>query len=287
MLLSEDTVIKWNSKNKRYYENLGYTYTKMRDEFAVRIEDLTEGSAALVEVLCDYCGKTYTVSWRKYLEIHRRSEIDKDCCKSCCELKARDAIVNKFGSYKESFQKSNTKRTATNIERYGSANVFASDIIKEKIKNTCLEKYGVHCTANLDSVMEKRKSTCLEKYGVEHYVELFKGKFIGKNSPNWKGGVEYSRVERATHEYNNWRKNVFTRDHFICQWCGDKNVSKHKVELNAHHIKNWKDNPDDRYDVDNGITLCQKCHNRFHSIYGKHNNTKTQLESFLLDNKVC
>lgn len=287
MLLSENTVMKWNSKNKRYFENLGYTYTKMKDEFIVRVEDLTKGSSALVELLCDYCGKQYTVSWQKYNEIHKRSEIDKDCCRNCCELKARDAIINKFGGYKEYFQKTNDKRTATNIERYGSANVFASDIIKDKIKNTCLERYGVCCTANVDAFMEKRKITCLEKYGVEHYVELFKGKYIGENSPNWKGGAEYSRVERATYEYATWRKEVFSRDHFTCQCCGDKSGDGHNVEINAHHIKNWKDYPEDRYNVDNGITLCQKCHMKFHSVYGKHNNTQAQLESFLLDNKIC
>lgn len=63
---------------------------------------------------------------------------------------------------------------------------------------------------------------------------------------------------------------------------------KEVVELNAHHIKNWKDNEDLRYDVDNDITLCEKCHTRFHSMYGKRNNIEEQLSEFLnLDKKIC
>lgn len=44
--------------------------------------------------------------------------------------------------YSAVFHKSNDKRTATNLTRYGTSNVFAAAPIKDKIKKTNLVKYG-------------------------------------------------------------------------------------------------------------------------------------------------
>ena len=52
-----------------------------------------------------------------------------------------------------------------------------------------------------------------------------------------------------------WRMSVYERDSYKCQCCG--NVGG---ELNAHHILSWADYPKERYDVNNGITLCKECH---------------------------
>ena len=36
-----------------------------------------------------------------------------------------------------------------------------------------------------------------------------------------------------------------------------------------------------RTDINNGITLCNICHKKFHDIYGYTNNNKTQFEEFM------
>lgn len=288
MLLSKTTKVKWNSRNKNHYEAAGYEYTKMGDEFTVRIEDLTSGSYANVMIMCDYCGKEFSNNWQTYLRIKKKCAIDKDCCASCAQLKAKESIDLVYGGASAKYFSSNEKRAATNIDRYGSSNVFGSKEIKERIKLKNVEKYGVPYTQQSPEVRSKTIATCLEKYGVENYVELFRGKFIKENSPVWKGGPEYSRVERATHEYSEWRSLVFQRDSFTCARCGSKSGIGHTVELQAHHIANWKDNPDKRYEVENGITLCERCHNEFHSLYGKRNNNITQIKEFLtIDEKIC
>ena len=68
---------------------------------------------------------------------------------------------------------------------------------------------------------------------------------------------------RNSKEYQEWRSDVFERDHYICQNCGQVGGS-----LNAHHIKSFKDYPDLRLDVNNGITLCLKCHKLAHRKRG-------------------
>jgi len=57
-------------------------------------------------------------------------------------------------------------------------------------------------------------------------------------------------------EYKKWRKLIYSRDKYKCQWPGCKNNKK----LNAHHIKTWADNPGLRFHPMNGITLCKEHH---------------------------
>lgn len=57
-------------------------------------------------------------------------------------------------------------------------------------------------------------------------------------------------------EYKKWRKQVYARDNYTCQWPGCNN----KKRLNAHHIKRWADFPGLRFLVSNGISLCYLHH---------------------------
>ena len=73
----------------------------------------------------------------------------------------------------------------------------------------------------------------------------------GKDHWNWKGNGSL----RSTNEYVIWRKKVYERDDYTCRECGVKGG-----KLNAHHIKEWCNYPDLRFDIDNGLTLCVPCH---------------------------
>lgn len=102
---------------------------------------------------------------------------------------------------------------------------------------------------------------------------------IGDKNPAWKGGVssENSKIRNSL-EYAEWRINVFKRDNYICQCCGDNKGGN----LHAHHILNFSEYPDLRFLIANGITLCDSCHNpaninSFHNIYSTRNNTLKQL----------
>lgn len=89
------------------------------------------------------------------------------------------------------------------------------------------------------------------------------GRYRGDDNPNWKGGSKYERNQwQSRDEYKNWRNAVFSRDNYTCQMCGKKSNG----DIEAHHIHTWKDYPEKRFDIENGITLCKKCHN---SIKGK------------------
>lgn len=72
-----------------------------------------------------------------------------------------------------------------------------------------------------------------------------------------------------------WAKKVKIRDDYTCRICGMKGVL-----LNSHHLNSWDFFINERYDVDNGVTLCAKHHEMFHSIYGSGKNTKFQFWQF-------
>lgn len=62
-------------------------------------------------------------------------------------------------------EKTTEKRISTNIKKYGVANPYQSESVKNKIKNTWLTNYGVDNPNKTKEVRDKIKQTCLERYG--------------------------------------------------------------------------------------------------------------------------
>ena len=73
--------------------------------------------------------------------------------------------------------------------------------------------------------------------------------------------------------HHKWVNAVLSRDKATCQHCGVKDG-----ELNAHHIKSYKDYPALRFELSNGMTLCVKCHWNVHAVQRANsvNSVKTQ-----------
>lgn len=92
-----------------------------------------------------------------------------------------------------------------------------------------------------------------EKNRVAH---LGKVTMSGEGHYNWKGGITPLRKKLYfSEEYKSWRNAIFDRDNYTCQMCGQRGK-----ELNADHIKAWSSNPELRFEIDNGRTLCIDCH---------------------------
>ena len=99
----------------------------------------------------------------------------------------------------------------------------------------------------------------------------------GIESANYiDGRTSKSNQIRQSLEYRLWRSSIFQLDNFTCQKC-----EVYGTVLEAHHINNFSEFFDLRLSINNGITLCKKCHRSFHTDYGRKNNTREQLQEFL------
>lgn len=104
-------------------------------------------------------------------------------------------------------------------------------------------------------------------------------KISGSNHYSWKGGYNsINRTIRKCYEYRQWVQDIFKRDNYTCQECGQIGG-----KLNAHHIKQFalivKENKIttiqealDCYELwnfENGKTLCIPCHKKTDSYLKK------------------
>ena len=125
------------------------------------------------------------------------------------ELCTNTALKDKYGNYKKyccdeckavgtksKFKKTyatkdtaaiTTKRKASNIVKYGVANVAQADFVRDKLRittsatadirtaktiETNLKNHGVESTNSLQSVKDKKKDTFIKRYGVDHQLKI-------------------------------------------------------------------------------------------------------------------
>lgn len=81
---------------------------------------------------------------------------------------------------------------------------------------------------------------------------LIKDKLDKVNTSYW------NFEDRRSSKYKVWKKSVLKRDNYTCKKCGNKN------DLVVHHIKSFASDKELRFNINNGVTLCQSCHKEEH-----------------------
>lgn len=333
-IISKTAKVKWLNCNKEYYMSQGYNFTKLNSYFDCAVEDLRDGASAIIEIQCDFCGKTYNLPYKTFQK--HKSEVC--CCKEC--LKYKKKVKDKNG--KVHFIDAPYRNREWLYDQY---------IVKGKSANKIAEEFGINvrtlrewitkfeialkrealdipyedlydmyviqkqtteeigCYYNISSTTILNR---LEKYNIarrhaDEYMPYWYNCKGGRqkmfsingdinrriqisccqrkiNIEDFDGFLKSeSALARSSSAYKLWRSTVFERDDYTCQKCG-----KHGGDLQAHHIENFRDNLNLRYDINNGVTLCKQCHTpgydgSFHSIYGCFNNNRQQLEEFISD----
>ena len=84
-----------------------------------------------------------------------------------------------------------------------------------------------------------------------------------------------NRYRMSDGDFRVWANLIKDRDNYTCQIC-----NQHRGNLNSHHLNGWNAFPEQRFDLDNGVTLCTDCHKEFHSQYGYGDNTREQFDEY-------
>jgi hypothetical protein len=135
------------------------------------------------------------------------------------------------------------KSRPTELKKYCSYKCLG--ISKRKPKNKCVD-----CGKILPRKESKRCTVCNGKLK------------IGDKSHLWKGGISPINTRiRQSSKFKKWRKSVFERDKYTCQSCFEKGGTLH-----PHHIKPFAKFPKLRFELNNGITLCEDCHREIHKL---------------------
>lgn len=109
----------------------------------------------------------------------------------------------------------------------------------------------------------------------EKHRRIVSEKWLGERNPRWNGGITRNSDKiRHSQDGKLWRKRVFERDNYTCVLCGARNGNGKRVILHADHIKPFAFFVEERFDINNGRTLCVDCHKKTDTYGGKCYNRK-------------
>lgn len=175
--------------------------------------------------------------------------------------------------------------TAKHLQKYNEQNRKV-----DKDKAIQLYNSGLSCNQIAEifkcskfPVLKALKNT--PKRRMSEYPQHHSKHQFGENNPAWKGGIKsvYDRI-RDLNQYWNWRKAVLYRDNNKCIDCGvQENLHAHHLkflrilikdycQINKKEIKELTQQDLTQmffYNIDNGVTLCEECHKKWHKIHGR------------------
>lgn len=239
-------------------------------------------SKNMVELRCIVCGEVF---YRAQKDVNRgRTKYCSKKCSGTLGRKHEDTRTEKECEYcKKIFLQ---KR---NGARYCSTNCWNASIRKHQISDALIEKECPVCHKYFN-VKDKRQKVCsLSCAGksatptpyakrsprsnpkkIISECKLCGKEFTKKSNSQIYCSTKCRRIyssitshrkrsgRSGTVESFRWKNNVHIRDNYTCQKCGSKE------KLHAHHIIPFSLDESLRYEITNGITLCEKCHKKEH-----------------------
>ncbi len=245
------------------------------------IDSLNKKGNESIKVKCDNCPTEFERLFKNIKQSRKTRNSEFDYCRNCSSslsINKKPQCTSKFweneevkNKHSESIKNSEEYKNAIkNRDQFGSKNgMFGRKHKKSSIKTMVEKRTGKKQST---FTIEKRKNTIKERYA-------YKRNILNVNKA----------IRGYLNNTINWYKRIYERDGFKCTDCTSKK------KLDAHHKKPLNDiikelthnktfnNENEKYNylitcpeitdvnLENGITLCRKCHQIVHYNWGSHN----------------
>jgi hypothetical protein len=161
--------------------------------------------------------------------------------------------VIRHRAWREDARKITKKMTEENRRKISQSRLGIK-LTEQHKRNISQAKKGIPLT-------EKNKIALRVPHGIRTVGSgtMLRGRF-GELANSWKGGLPARKKQELRNDsaYQGWVQEIKKRDLGICR-LQNENCMGYKV---VHHILSWRDYPEERYNINNGITLCQFHHPR-------------------------
>lgn len=243
--------------SKRTLEVFGYDLENMKRRSKEELE-ATGGQIPKNMMVIDNCP---SCSVERQVQF-RQSRKNKPCSK--CHHNSPEMLKTKQNQNKVKSEETKQKMR----DSHWSKNGFESPFKGQRHSNRARQ------------VLSKATEDFYQTHSYEEYKNRYiKGSCTQRNIPiedfNGFSAPENTRIRQSV-EGKAWTYDILSKSNFTCTKC-----SQRGGKLHAHHLNGFNLFPDLRFDLDNGVCLCESCHDKFHEVYGKGDNTKEQFQQWL------
>jgi len=208
-------------------------------------------------------------STKKFHEIFGRKKVSESTKE---KMSKAHKILNMFNKNPGTFKKGDGGRLGkphTQMTKKKMSESHKLTYIKNPILLERLKKYRIG--KKMSDELKRRLSEYNKSIGRKP------PKQIGEKNKNWKGGITKLQEKiRKCIKYRQWRSDVFERDNYTCQICGERNLPGKNLIIHADHIKPFaiilREHViksleeailcEELWNINNGRTLCLGCHKK-------------------------
>lgn len=200
------------------------------------------------------CGNTFSATWNN---LHREDR--RATCSACSYVALGEASLDL-----------NKTALLAELAIHKGATLLSRSADSLTYLCSCGEEVSIHGGSSKGVRAEQLTFMCRK---------CSRSYFSGPNHPNWNPErLDSDRTERHYDpRYSIWVKEVLRSNDYTCAISGRRGG-----KLAAHHLFNWADHPELRFEVTNGIPLDPDLHKEFHHVYGRKHNTLEQFREFFL-----